>query len=60
MKVTFELKEEDEWYSNSSSRTVSVDGGAEEAIKLATERERDATSAGEIRAQSVVLLGIED
>ena len=59
-EVTFELKDEGAWFSNFSSRTVSVDGGAEEALKLATEREKDATSAGEIRAQSVALLGIED
>ena len=59
-RVTFEWFLDNRWQRNSFVRDVMVKGGAEQAIKVATQREKRDNGPARIRAEAVQLIGAED
>lgn len=60
-QVTFEMFDEGRWIRNSFTRNVAVIGGAEQAIKVANERERKEQAKGtpRFRVEAVELIAEE-
>ena len=59
-KVHFEMFTDGKWQTNMFSRDVAVSGGAEQAIKVAVQRERRDNGQRRIRVEAVELLAMED
>ena len=60
-EVTFEMRSEGRWIRNAFIRNVAVVGGAEQATKVAVQREKDAQADGtpRIRVESMRILAEE-
>lgn len=59
-RVLFEAFEQGQWMRNWSNRDVCVIGGAEQAIKVATQKMKADYDNKRLRAESVTLLADED